>query len=137
MDRTLSGHRLFNPEGMPPASGFSYGSVAAKGRLVHIAGITGHHVDGSIDDGLVEQFAQACSSVARVLEEVGGAPSDVVSMTIYTSDIESYRASLGELGGAYRAVFGKHYPPMALFGISELFDPAAKVELLCVAVIPD
>jgi enamine deaminase RidA (YjgF/YER057c/UK114 family) len=58
-------------------------------------------------------------------------------MTIYTTDIEGYRAGLSPIGDAYRGVFGKHYPPMALFGISELFDPAAKVELLCVAVIPN
>lgn len=136
MDRPLSRHQLFNPEGMPPATGFSYGAVAAEGRVLQMAGMTGHHADGSIDDGLVDQFAQACSSVARVLEAGGGSPSDVVSITIYTSDIATYRASLEQIGRAYRAVFGKHYPPMALFGISELFDPAAKVELVCVAVVP-
>lgn len=136
MDRPLSRHQLFNPEGMPPATGFSYGAVAAEGRVLQLAGMTGHHADGSIDDGLVDQFAQACSSVARVLEAGGGSPSDVVSITIYTSDIATYRASLEQIGRAYRAVFGKHYPPMALFGISELFDPAAKVELVCVAVVP-
>ncbi|MGD2044374.1 MAG: RidA family protein [Acidimicrobiia bacterium] len=137
MERTLSRHHLFDPEGMAPASGFSYGAVAAAGRLLHLAGMTGHHADGSIDDGLVEQFAQACSSVARVLEEGGGAPTDLVSMTIYTSDIEDYRSRLREIGEAYQRAFGKHYPPMALFGITELFDPAAKVELVCVAVVPD
>jgi enamine deaminase RidA (YjgF/YER057c/UK114 family) len=58
-------------------------------------------------------------------------------MTIYTSDIEDYRSRLREIGEAYQRAFGKHYPPMALFGITELFDPAAKVELVCVAVVPD
>jgi enamine deaminase RidA (YjgF/YER057c/UK114 family) len=47
----------------------------------------------------------------------------------------TYRAHPKELGAAYRDVFGKHYPPMALFGIEELFDPRARVELVCVAVI--
>lgn len=132
----MSRHRLFDPEGMPPAIGFSYGALPVEGRPLHVAGLTGHRADGSIDDDLVGQFAEACRSVARVIAEAGGEPSDLVSMTIYTTDIEGYRASLPALGEGYRAVFGKHYPPMALLGIAGLFDPAALVELVCVAVVP-
>ena len=98
--------------------------------------MTGHHEDGSIAPSIEDQFGDACRSVVAVIEEAGGSPTDLVSMTIYTSDIAAYRASLSEIGQRYRAVFGKHYPPMALFGISELFDPRAKVELVCVAVVP-
>lgn len=128
---------MFDPDGMAPAIGFSYGSVAADGRLLHIAGMTGHGEDGSLPDGLVEQFAAACRGVARVIAEAGGAPDDLVSMTIYTPVIAEYRAQLGPIGDAYRSVFGRHYPPMALLGISELFDPAALVEVVCVAVVPE
>lgn len=133
----MSRHHLFNPEGMPPASGFSYGALSDAGKLVHIAGITGHAADGSIDVDLVDQFGRACAGVARVISEAGGGPSDLVSLTIYTTDIETYRARPKELGVAYRDVFGKHYPPMALFGIGELFDPRALVELVGVAVVPE
>ena len=133
----MSRHHLFDPEGMPPARGFSYGAIAGEGRVLHIAGMTGHRGDGTISPRLVEQFGAACASVGRVVEEAGGEVTDVVSMIIYTTDIDGYRSRLGELGQAYREVFGKHYPPMALFEVSELFDPAAEVELVCVAVVPD
>lgn len=133
----MSRHELFDPEGLPPAVGFSYGALPASGRILHIAGLTGHHADGSIADDLVGQFGQACQSVARVIADAGGAPSDLVSMTIYTTDIELYRANLRALGESYRGVFDKHYPPIALLGIGELFDPAALVELVCVAVVPE
>jgi enamine deaminase RidA (YjgF/YER057c/UK114 family) len=133
----MSRHHLFDPDGMAPAVGFSYGAVSAGGKLLHIAGLTGHASDGSITDDLVEQFAKACESVARVINEAGGEPSDLVSMTIYTTDVEGYRSRLGPIGEAYRTVFGRHFPPMALFGIKELFDPKALVELVCVAVVPD
>ena len=132
-----SRHHLFDPEGLPAAVGFSYGALAASGRALHIAGITGHRPDGTIATGLVEQFGEACRSVARVIGSVGGAPGDLVRLTIYTTEIDRYRDSLGPLGEAYREVFGKHYPPMALLGIDELFDPSAVVELLAEAVIPD
>lgn len=133
----MTRHRLFNPEGLPAPVGFSYGSLAAPGRLLHIAGMTGHHEDGSLAGNLVEQFSSACQSVARVIFEAGGDPTDLVSMTIYTTDVAGYRDSLVPLGERYRAVFGRHYPPMALLGIDELFDPAAQVELVCVAVVPE
>ena len=133
----MSRHHLFNPEGMPPASGFSYGALSDAGRVLHIAGITGHAADGSIDIDLVDQFGSACAGVAHVIAEAGGSPSDLVSLTIYTTDIETYRARPKELGVSYREVFGRHYPPMALFGVSELFDPRALVELVGVAVVPE
>lgn len=104
---------------------------------MYIAGITGYAADGTIAIDLVDQFGVACAGVARVIEEAGGSPSDLVSLTIYTTDIVTYRARRRELGVSYREVFGRHYPPMALFGIEELFDPRALVELVGVAVIPE
>lgn len=137
MDRPMSRHRLFDPDGMAPAVGFSYGALPGDGRALHIAGMTGHRPDGSIAEDLVDQFAEACRSVARVIAGAGGDPSDLISMIIYTTVIDRYRENLKHLGEAYRSVFGRHYPPMALFGIGELFDPAALVELVSVAVVPD
>lgn len=133
----MSRHHLFDPDGMPEATGFSYGALADRGRTLHIAGMTGHRADGSIDEDLVDQFGVACESVAKVITEAGGEPSDLVSMIICTTDVDRYRRELRPLGERYRSVFGKHYPPMALFGVIELFDSAALVELVCVAVTPD
>lgn len=133
----MSRHSLFNPEGMPPATGFSYGAISAPGRVLHLAGITGHDADSLIEGDIVSQFGAACRSVGRVISEAGGSPDDLVSMTIYTSAMEDYRGNLRSIGAAYREVFGKHYPPMALLGVSELFDPRALVELVCVAVVPE
>lgn len=133
----MSRHSLFNPDGMAPATGFSYGAISAPGKVLHLAGITGHDSDSSIDDDIVGQFGAACRSVARVVSEAGGSPDDLVSMIIYTSAMEDYRSNLQSIGAAYREVFGKHYPPMALLGVSELLDPRAVVELVCVAVVPE
>lgn len=132
----MNRHPLINPEGMPPPIGFSHGALAGDGRALHIAGQTGHHPDLSIDNDLVAQFDTACASVARVIEEAGGTVTDLVSLTIYTTDVDGYRNRLDEIGQAYRRVFGKHFPPMALIGVAELFDPDSMVELVGVAVVP-
>jgi enamine deaminase RidA (YjgF/YER057c/UK114 family) len=132
----MSDHQFLNPEGLAPARGFSHGAIPGKGRTLYIAGQTGHHEDMTLDDGLIEQFARACRSVVAVITEAGGDRTDLVSMTIYTTDVAGYKENLGPIGHVYREVFGKHFPPMALIGVSELFDPKAKVELVCVAVVP-
>lgn len=126
-----------NPSHLSPPAGFSHGVLSGPGRILHIAGETGHHQDMSLDDGFVAQFARACENVAAVVEEAGGAPTDVVSLTIYATDVSSYRDNLSEVGKAYRAVFGRHYPAMALIGVTELVDPSAVVEITGVAVIED
>ena len=60
----------------------------------------------------------------------------VCVVEVYTTDIAGYKGHLGRIGEAYRAVFDNHYPPMALIGVADLFDPRAKVELVGIAVIP-
>jgi len=52
-----------------------------------------------------------------------------------TTEIEEYRASSRELGEAWRRHFGKRYPAMALIGVSALYEPDARVELMGVAVL--
>ena len=53
------------------------------------------------------------------------------------ADSDAYRAALGELGAVYRRHLGRHYVATALFEVAGLFDPAAKVELVGIAVVPD
>jgi enamine deaminase RidA (YjgF/YER057c/UK114 family) len=135
---TMGAHQFLNPAGLGPPVGFSHVAVAAPGRLVFLAGETAHQADGSLSGSTVaQQFAAAADNVGVALDASGATPADVVSMIIYTTDVDGYRASLKEIGAAYRAVFGPHYPPMALFGVTRLFDPDALVELVVTAVIPD
>ena len=55
---------------------------------------------------------------------------------MFVTSVAEYKASLRELGRVWRKHFGRRYPAMGLFGVTELFDPAAKVELMGVAVVP-
>jgi enamine deaminase RidA (YjgF/YER057c/UK114 family) len=133
-----SPHRAVNPGGLPRASGFSHALVAAPGRTIYLGGQTAHDRDGKVvGDGMVEQFDRACSNVEAALASAGAQPEHMVSMMIYVTDGNAYRARLTELGHVYRKHFGKHYPAIALFEVTSLFDPDAKVELVCTAVVPE
>jgi enamine deaminase RidA (YjgF/YER057c/UK114 family) len=129
-------HLFVDPPGLPKAIGFSHAAVAQSGKTVYLAGQAGHRPDGTIGPDLLDQFGQACQNVAVALEATGATREDLVSLQIFVTDVSAYRRFRRELGEAYRQVFGRHYPPMALLGVNELFDSAALVELVGTAVIP-
>jgi enamine deaminase RidA (YjgF/YER057c/UK114 family) len=49
--------------------------------------------------------------------------------------MEAYRSSLREIGQAYRAVLGKHFPAMSAVAVVALVEPKALVEIEATAVI--
>ena len=120
--------RIVNPPGLPDPSGFSH--AVATGDTLYLAGQIG---DG---ETLAQQFDGALANLLVALREGGGDAGDLVSLQVFVTDVEAYRASLPELGAVWRRHFGRHYPAMGLFGVRELFDPAALVELMGVAVVP-
>ena len=129
-------HQMLNPDTLPTPSGYTH-VVTGPGRLVFLAGQTGHRADGSIDEGLVEQFEQAATTSPSHSMPRGGSPSDLTSIQIFVTDLAGYRDAFGEVGEAYRRVLGRHYPATSLFEVSSLFDPSALVELVCTAVVPE
>jgi enamine deaminase RidA (YjgF/YER057c/UK114 family) len=136
-DALPSPHQIVNPPDLSPPAGFAHALVAAPGRLVFLGGQTAHAADGSLPGpGMVEQFDATCANVVTALAAAGGRPEHVAWMQIFTSDATAYLASLPELGKVYRVHFGKHYPAMAWFEVKSLFDPAAVVEVMCIAVVP-
>ena len=44
--------------------------------------------------------------------------------------------SIAELGAAYREVFGRSYPAMAVVQVVRLVEPEARVEIEATAVLP-
>jgi enamine deaminase RidA (YjgF/YER057c/UK114 family) len=133
----MSPHRLVNPADMPPAAGFSHAVVAQPGTTVHVAGQIAAGADGGVvGQNFAEQFDVALGNVVAALRGAGARPEHVVSFVMFTTDMEGYRSSLPDVGRAYRAHFGRHFPAMALIGATELVDPRAKVEILATAVIP-
>jgi enamine deaminase RidA (YjgF/YER057c/UK114 family) len=125
---------LINSAVLAEAIGFSHAVRAAD--TVYLAGQVGMAADGTIvGSGIVEQFDQAAANLVAALAAAGGEPDDLVSLQVFVTDVAEYRASRSGLGRAWRRHFGRRYPAMGMFGVRELFDPDAKVELMGVAVL--
>jgi enamine deaminase RidA (YjgF/YER057c/UK114 family) len=118
---------IVNPPELPEPTGFAHAVKA--GGTVYLGGQTGE------GDSVVEQFDSAAAKIVTALRAAGGEPDHLVSLVVYTTEVEEYRSSLKELGEVWRRHFGRRYPAMALLGVSALMEPDAKVELMGVAVV--
>ncbi|WP_090096508.1 RidA family protein [Lentzea jiangxiensis] len=125
-----------NPASLPKPSGYSHGTLA--GNTLHLGGQTALDADMKIvPGGIVEQFRQAFGNVLTTLRAAGGEPEDLVSITIYLTDIPGYQAHGKEIGEVWRELAGPVYPAMAGIGCTALWQPEALIEILGVAVIPE
>jgi enamine deaminase RidA (YjgF/YER057c/UK114 family) len=118
---------IVNPPELPEPVGFAHAVVA--GGSAYLGGQTGE------GDSLVAQFDSAAAKLVTVPRAAGGEPEQLVSLVVYTTVIEEYRASTRELGEVWRRHFGKRYPAMALIGVSALYESDAMVELMGIAAL--
>lgn len=129
--------QILQPPGWQRPRGFSNG-VSAKGTLVFTGGQIGWDSQccfASLD--LAEQVRQTLSNILAILAVAGAGPQHVVRLTWYITDKREYLARSKDIGNAYRAVMGNHYPAMAVVQVAELVEDAARVEIEATAVVPD
>ena len=129
-----------NPAELARPSGFSHAvSVAggaAAGRMVFLAGQTGVDRDGNVaDGGVVPQFERAMTNLLTALGAAGGLPSDLVSLTIYLTDMPDYQAHARDIGAVWRRLAGTEYPAMAAVGVTRLWLPELLVEIQGIAMV--
>ena len=125
-----------NPASLPAPSGYSHGTLS--GNTLHLGGQTAlDRTMRIVPGGIVEQFRQAFANVLTTLRAAGGIPADLVSVTLYLTDIPDYQAHGRQIGQAWRELAGPTYPAMAGIGTTALWQPEAMIEITGVAVIPD
>ena len=127
--------RAILPEGWPQPRGYANGMVA-EGRLLVTGGLVGWDENGVFARDFLGQVGQTLANIKAVVEAGGGKVEDIVRLTWYVTDIVAYRNSLSELGPAYRANFGRHFPAMAVVSVPALVEPEAMVEIEATAVLP-
>ena len=125
-----------NPGELARPSGFSHAVSADAGRMVFLAGQIGMNRDGKLaDGGIVPQFEQALGNLLTALAAAGGHPADLVSLTIYLTDVEDYQAHSKQIGAVWRQLTGTGYPAMAGVGVTRLWVPGALVEIQGIAAL--
>lgn len=129
-------HRHLLPPGWPRPRGYANG-ISASGRMVFTAGVVGwDETETFVADTLAGQFRQVLVNTLAILAEDGAGPEHIARMTWYVTSRDEYVASLAEIGAAYRELIGRNFPAMAVVEVAALVEPAARVEIETIAVVP-
>jgi enamine deaminase RidA (YjgF/YER057c/UK114 family) len=129
--------QFLQPPNWAKPRGFANG-IATSGKLVFIAGQVGWTGEGKWEaHDFAGQFQQTLKNIVEVLAQAGGRPEHIVRLTWYVVDKQEYLASLKDVGTAYRAIMGRHFPTMAVVQVTGLVEPEAKLEIEATAVIPE
>jgi enamine deaminase RidA (YjgF/YER057c/UK114 family) len=115
------------------ANAYSQAVVTEGGRTLWLAGQTGYQdAAGKTLAGDIEaQTREVFSRLGKTLEEAGGKLSDMVTMTVFLTDVRHARRFLE----VRKEIFGDNFPASAAITITALANPAALLEVQGVAVI--
>lgn len=135
--RGTTPHSLLHPARWKAARGYANG-IGAEGRQIYLGGQIGWNGAQVFEtEDFVGQVRQALENIVAILAEAGAGPEHLVRLTWYVLDKAEYLARLTEVGAAYRAVLGRHYPAMSLVQVTALVEDQAKVEIEATAVLPN
>jgi enamine deaminase RidA (YjgF/YER057c/UK114 family) len=121
-----------NPWEWSKAFGFSQAvDLVGQERLLICSGQTAINDDGSPPktSDMGEQVGIALDNLATVLKASNMDFSNIVKMTIYTTDVDAF---IGASGVSAEAM-GANLPAMTLIGVARLAFPELKVEIEAIA----
>ena len=128
--------QILQPPHWPAPRGYSNG-IVASGRQIFVAGQVGWDAQGRFTGSVAAQVKQALENVCAVLAQAGAKAEHVVRLTWFVTSRAEYQAELKEIGAAYRAVMGRHFPAMSIVQVVALMEAQAKVEIEATAVLPE
>jgi reactive intermediate/imine deaminase len=118
--------------GTRPAGSYSPG-IAAEGRFVFVSGQGPMREGEIVGETVAEQTRVVLENVAAVLADAGANLSDVVRCGVFLADVV---ADFREMDQVYSGYFPQPLPARTTVG-AVLPLPGMRVEIDCVAVLPD
>jgi 2-iminobutanoate/2-iminopropanoate deaminase len=129
----MTKERLY-PKGMwRPSGSYSQVVITEPGRMVFLAGQVAMDEEGkTIGIGDVRaQAKQALKNIITGVEAAGGTKSDIVSMSVFTTDARYHP----DVNAVRREVFGSDFPASTMVQVVALARPELLIEINATAVI--
>ena len=124
-----------NPSALAKPNPGTYTHVVKSGKLLFIAGQTGVDAAGKvIGPGMKEQVEQVMINLTAALKSQGADFSHVAKTTTFVTSIAEFRSP--EVAAVRAKYVGANPPANTLVQIQQLADPAYKVEIEAIAVLP-
>lgn len=127
-----AGRTFITPPGADPKTAAPFSSGVLVNGTYYVSGSLG--VDPATGKVPADAEAEAhlvLDSVKLTLERAGLSMADLVSVTIYCTDLDLYE----KFNAVYRSYFQEHYPSRAFIGVAKLVR-GARFEVAGVAVKP-
>jgi enamine deaminase RidA (YjgF/YER057c/UK114 family) len=122
-----------NPPGLSTPTTYSH--IVKVGGILYIAGQVGADAQGKVaGPGMVAQLERVLTNLQIALKSQGANFSHVTKITIYTTDVEAFRAP--DAAAVRAKYFGTNAPASTLVGVTRLASPDYKVEIEAVAHLP-
>ena len=120
------------PPGADPKVAPPYSSGVLVNGTYYVSGTLGvDPATGKVPADAEAEVHLVMDSVKQTLERAGLTMSDLVSVTIYCTDLELY----DKFNAIYRSYFPGHYPSRAFIGVAKLVR-GARFEVAGIAVKP-
>ena len=101
--------------------------------LIFLSGQLSRDADGKLVGAgdMMEQTRQCIRNMRTVLEAAGGTLDDIVSITVYTTDIRQFK----EIVAARTEFFTAKLPTSTIVEVNHLADPGLLIELQAIAAL--
>lgn len=133
----MSTKRPINPADLAEPIGFAHAWLveAESQRTLYLAGQCGYDKAGRVaaPGDLVAQMDTAMQNIAAILRDAEMSFADVVQLNFYVRSRDDYATCRRAFGRVWKQLCGRHYPAMAMFMVSSLFDPEALIEIQGIA----
>jgi enamine deaminase RidA (YjgF/YER057c/UK114 family) len=126
---------IVRPDGLAPTSGYSH-VAEFSGRLVAVAGQVAWDADGRVvgGDDIEAQARHVFANLRTALASAGTDLAHVVKLTIFLTDI----ADVAVVRRVRNEFVDPASPPAStLVAVTALVDPALKIEIEALAVVPE
>ena len=130
---------VIQPDGWAKAKGYANGVLTEEG-LLFVGGQIGWNAEQVFEShDFIGQMEQTLKNIVAVVEQAGGAVTDITRLTWYVIDKKEYVARQKEVGEVYRRVLGRHFPAMTMVVVAGLVEDDALIEIEATAAlqIPD
>jgi len=125
--------QIIQPDGLNvPGPTRSYSHAVRNGNLLFLAGQTGNDAPAQAGMGRFEaQTRRAFARMRMILEAAGGSLDNLVTMTVFITDIR-FGDEFVRLRGE---ILKRDFPASALIGVSHLANTEALLEIQAVAAL--
>lgn len=127
-----TGPRFFAPPGADPKTSPPFSNAVMVDGTFYVAGHLGlDPATGKAGSDAETEARLVMDAVKQTLEKGGLTMEDLVSVTVYCTDLELY----DKFNAVYRGYFHDHYPARAFIGVAKLVR-GAHFEIAGVAIKP-